>query len=177
MGQAISEFFRTYIPLKIEVTDIVEIIIISFMLYEVLKWVQSTRAWQLLKGIIVILVFIALAAIFKLNTILWIVDKAVNVLMFAIVIVFQPELRKALEQLGSKNLISGIFSFEGNRPSDSAFTEKTISELVKACFDMGEVKTGALIVIEQNELLTDYIRTGINLDAILKKRSKIMLTQ
>lgn len=56
MGQAISEFFRTYIPLKIEVTDIVEIIIISFMLYEVLKWVQSTRAWQLLKGIIVILV-------------------------------------------------------------------------------------------------------------------------
>ena len=90
MGQAISEFFRTYIPLKIEVTDIVEIIIISFMLYEVLKWVQSTRAWQLLKGIIVILVFIALAAIFKLNTILWIVDKAVNVLMFAIVIVFQP---------------------------------------------------------------------------------------
>ena len=75
MGQAISEFFRTYIPLKIEVTDIVEIIIISFMLYEVLKWVQSTRAWQLLKGIIVILVFIALAAIFKLNTILWIVCR------------------------------------------------------------------------------------------------------
>ena len=104
MGQAISEFFRTYIPLKIEVTDIVEIIIISFMLYEVLKWVQSTRAWQLLKGIIVILVFIALAAIFKLNTILWIVDKAVNVLMFAIVIVFQPELRKALEQLGYTKL-------------------------------------------------------------------------
>ena len=109
MGQAISEFFRTYIPLKIEVTDIVEIIIISFMLYEVLKWVQSTRAWQLLKGIIVILVFIALAAIFKLNTILWIVDKAVNVLMFAIVIVFQPELRKALEQLGRKRFFEGIF--------------------------------------------------------------------
>ena len=74
---------------------------------------------------------------------------------------------KSTGAAGSKNLISGIFSFEGNRPSDSAFTEKTISELVKACFDMGEVKTGALIVIEQNELLTDYIRTGINLDAIL----------
>ena len=122
MGQAISEFFRTYIPLKIEVTDIVEIIIISFMLYEVLKWVQSTRAWQLLKGIIVILVFIALAAIFKLNTILWIVDKAVNVLMFAIVIVFQPELRKALEQLGRKRFFEGIFRIIRRQMNDSAMT-------------------------------------------------------
>ena len=93
MGQAISEFFRTYIPLKIEVTDIVEIIIISFMLYEVLKWVQSTRAWQLLKGIIVILVFIALAAIFKLFSILFFVDMAVFVLLFAFFFVFQPDLR------------------------------------------------------------------------------------
>ena len=167
MGQAISEFFRTYIPLKIEVTDIVEIIIISFMLYEVLKWVQSTRAWQLLKGIIVILVFIALAAIFKLNTILWIVDKAVNVLMFAIVIVFQPELRKALEQLGSKNLISGIFSFEGNRPSDSAFTEKTISELVRASVELGKAKTGALMVIEREVSLKDIERTGIEIDGLV----------
>lgn len=168
MGQAISEFFRTYIPLKIEVTDIVEIIIISFMLYEVLKWVQSTRAWQLLKGIIVILVFIALAAIFKLNTILWIVDKAVNVLMFAIVIVFQPELRKALEQLGRKRFFEGIFL--DNSETNERFSDDTVNALVKAAYEMGKVKTGALIVIEQDTNLSEYEATGIELDALVSSQ-------
>lgn len=168
MGQAISEFFRTYIPLKIEVTDIVEIIIISFMLYEVLKWVQSTRAWQLLKGIIVILVFIALAAIFKLNTILWIVDKAVNVLMFAIVIVFQPELRKALEQLGRKRFFEGIFT--DNSETNERFSDDTVNALVKAAYEMGKVKTGALIVIEQDTNLSEYEATGIELDALVSSQ-------
>ena len=168
MGQAISEFFRTYIPLKIEVTDIVEIIIISFMLYEVLKWVQSTRAWQLLKGIIVILVFIALAAIFKLNTILWIVDKAVNVLMFAIVIVFQPELRKALEQLGRKRFFEGIIP--DNSETNERFSDDTVNALVKAANEMGKVKTGALIVIEQDTNLSEYEATGIELDALVSSQ-------
>lgn len=82
-----------------------EIIIISFMIYELLKWIQSTKAWQLLKGIVVILVFIAFAAIFELSTILWLVERALNGLLFAIIIVFQPELRKALEQLGRKKFL------------------------------------------------------------------------
>ena len=156
----------SFVP-KITKTNVLEIVILAFVIYEIMVWIKNTRAWTLLKGIVVILVFAVMAWILKLYTILWILEKTALIATTAIVIIFQPELRKALEQLGSKNLISGIFSFEGNRPSDSAFTEKTISELVKACFDMGEVKTGALIVIEQNELLTDYIRTGINLDAIL----------
>ena len=171
MAQRISQFFEQfvkgiYFP-ELRFTDILEILIITFLIYQIMVWIKNTRAWTLLKGIVVILVFAVMAWILKLYTILWILEKTALIATTAIVIIFQPELRKALEQLGSKNLISGIFSFEGNRPSDSAFTEKTISELVKACFDMGEVKTGALIVIEQNELLTDYIRTGINLDAIL----------
>lgn len=168
MGEAISEFFRTYIPLKIEVTDIVEIIIISFMIYELLKWVQSTRAWQLLKGIIVILVFIALAGIFKLNTILWIVDKAVNVLMFAIVIVFQPELRKALEQLGRKRFFAGLFP--DNSDANERFSDSTVDALVKAAYEMGKVKTGALIVIEQDTNLSEYEATGIELDAMVSSQ-------
>lgn len=168
MGEAISEFFRTYIPLKIEVTDIVEIIIISFMIYELLKWVQSTRAWQLLKGIIVILIFIALAGIFKLNTILWIVDKAVNVLMFAIVIVFQPELRKALEQLGRKRFFAGLFP--DNSDANERFSDSTVDALVKAAYEMGKVKTGALIVIEQDTNLSEYEATGIELDAMVSSQ-------
>ena len=76
-------------------------------------------------------------------------------------------MRKALEQLGSKNLISGIFSFEGNRPSDSAFTEKTISELVRASVELGKAKTGALMVIEREVSLKDIERTGIEIDGLV----------
>lgn len=168
MSEAISNFFRTYIPIRIEVTDIVEIIIISFMIYELLKWVKSTKAWQLIKGILVILVFIALAAIFKLNTILWIVDKAVNVLMFAIVIVFQPELRRALEQLGRKKFFSGLLP--DNSETNERFSDETVDALVRAAYDMGKVKTGALIVIEQDTNLSEYEATGIELDALVSSQ-------
>lgn len=168
MSEAISWFFRTYLPLKIEITDIVEIIIISFMIYELLKWIQSTKAWQLLKGIVVILIFIALAAIFQLDTILWIVEKAVNVLMFAIVIVFQPELRKALEQLGRKKFFAGLFP--DNTDTNERFSDKTIEELVKATYEMAKVKTGALIVIEQDTNLSEYEATGIALDSLISSQ-------
>lgn len=168
MNEAISEFFRTYVPLKIEVSDIVEIIIISFMIYELLKWIQSTRAWQLLKGMIVITVFIALAAIFKLNTILWIVEKAINMLMIAIVVVFQPELRKALEQLGRKKFFAGIFP--DNTETNERFSDETVDALVKAAYEMGKVKTGALIVIEQDTNLSEYEETGIALDAMVSSQ-------
>lgn len=168
MSEAISWFFRTYLPLKIEITDIVEIIIISFMIYELLKWIQSTKAWQLLKGIVVILIFIALAAIFQLDTILWIVEKAVNMLMFAIVIVFQPELRKALEQLGRKKFFAGLFP--DNTDTNERFSDKTIEELVKATYEMAKVKTGALIVIEQDTNLSEYEATGIALDSLISSQ-------
>ena len=73
--------------------DIVEIIIISFLIYNILIWIKRTRAWNLLKGIIVVVVFILMAAIFQMNTILWIAGKTINVAVIAIIIVFQPELR------------------------------------------------------------------------------------
>lgn len=168
MTEAISEFFRTYIPLRIELTDIVEIIIISIMIYELLKWIQSTRAWQLLKGIIVILVFVSIAAIFKLNTILWIFEKALNLFLIAIVIVFQPELRKALEQLGRKKFMSFLFSDFSD--DNERFSDKTIDELVRATYEMAKVKTGALIVIEQDTNLAEYESTGIPLDSLISSQ-------
>lgn len=163
MGATISEIFRNYIPLRIDVTDIVEIIIISFMLYEVLVWVKNTRAWQLMKGIITIFVFVALAAIFQLNTILWIVEKALNVFLIGVVVVFQPELRKALEQLGRKKFFAGLFP--DSNDANERFSDQTIQELVKATYEMAKVKTGALIVIEQETPLADYESTGIKLDS------------
>ena len=149
-------------------TDIAEIIIISFLLYHILVWIKNTKAWSLLKGILVIAVFILIAAYFEMNTILWIVQNMFGVAVTAIIVILQPELRKAVEELGRKNIISAIIPFElGKTFGEGRFSDKTINEIAKACVEMGKVKTGALIVVEQDQRLTEYERTGIDVDGIV----------
>ena len=177
--EKITEFFKNdvlefYWP-EVHPTDIVELIILSFLIYQLIIWIKNTRAWTLLKGIVVIGVFVILAFIFKLNTILWIASKTINVGIIAIVIIFQPELRKALEQLGRKNILTNIISFDDGKETDANFTDKTINELVRACFELGKTKTGALIVIEQNTPLAEFERTGIPIDAIVTSQLLINL--
>lgn len=152
---------------NVTVTDVVEIIIMAVLFYYMLIWIKNTRAWVLLKGIMVILLFVLLAAIFQMNTILWIVKNIFSVLMMALVVVFQPELRKALENLGRKNILASLISFDSSKGENGKFSDRTITELVKACYEMGKVKTGALIVVEDEILLTEYERTGIAIDGLL----------
>ena len=154
----------------IGVIDIIEIGLISFFVYQFMAWIKFTRAYTLLKGILVVLAFILIAYIFKMNTILWIFRNLANVLVIGVIVIFQPELRRALEQLGQKKIVSTIIPFDTGREVKERFNDKTINELVKACFDMGEVKTGALIVIEKEIRLDEYIRTGINVDGILSSQ-------
>ncbi len=149
------------------VTDILEIALISFFIYQFMVWIKFTRAYTLLKGILIVLLFILFAYILKMNTILWIIKNLSTILLTSVVVIFQPELRKMLEQLGQKKIVASIFPLDSGKEVQERFTDKTINELVKACFDMGEVKTGALIVIEQNIRLNEYERTGINVDAVL----------
>ena len=149
------------------VIDIIEIGLISFFVYQFMAWIKFTRAYTLLKGILVVLGFILIAYIFKMNTILWIFRNLANVLVIGVIVIFQPELRRALEQLGQKKIMASIFPFDSGKEVKERFTDKTVNELIKACFDMGEVKTGALIVIEQEIRLDEYVRTGINVDALL----------
>ena len=166
----LNDFIATYIARmpSIRWVDIVEILLIAFLMYHILVWVKNTRAWSLLKGLIVIAVFILIAAYFQMNTILWIVQNAFGVAVTAVVVILQPELRKALEELGQKNIISSIIPFETYRTSEEGrFSDKTINEITKACVEMGKVKTGALIVIEQNQSLSEYERTGIDVDGIV----------
>ena len=151
----------------ITVIDIVEIIIIAFLFYTILVWIKSTRAWMLFKGLMAILVFVMIAALFRMNTILWLAEKMINVGVIAIVIIFQPELRRALEQLGRKNFLRGIASFDLGKNEMETISAKSINELVRACFEMSKVKTGALIVIEDTVVLSEYERTGIAVDAVL----------
>ena len=166
-----NEFIETYlarIPRSIRWVDCVEILLITFLVYHILVWIKNTRAWSLLKGFMVIAGFILVAAFFEMNTILWIAQNAFGVAVTAVVVILQPELRKALEELGRKNIISSIVPFDTNRLSEEGrFSDKTINEIVKACMEMGKVKTGALIVVEQNQSLSEYERTGIEVDGIV----------
>ena len=149
-------------------SDVVEIVIISFLIYNILVWIKNTKAWSLLKGILVIAIFVLVAEYFEMNTILWIVNNMFGVAVTAVIVILQPELRKAVEELGRKNIISSIFPFEVNKGlGEGRFSDKTINEITKACVEMGKVKTGALIVIEQNQSLSEYERTGIDVDGIV----------
>ena len=172
--QQLNTLIETYLTKlhmpTIHTTDVVEIIILAFLLYYILAWVKNTKAWALLKGVIVITVFILLAAFFRMNTIVWIVTNVFGIAATAIVVVLQPELRKALEELGQKNFFSSIVSFDSGKPEGGLFSDRTINEIAKACVEMGKVKTGALIVIEQHQSLKEYERTGIDVDGIVSSQ-------
>jgi len=162
----LRSFGNLHMP-TIRVSDVFEMIIIAFLTYNILKWIKSTRAWSLLKGVAVIVLFILVAVVFQMNTILWIVKNVLSVAAISLVIVLQPELRKALEELGQNNILSGFFQETTKKADDGLFSDKTINEIVRACVEMGRVKTGALIVVEQKQSLVEYERTGIDVDAVL----------
>ena len=108
----VNEYLTTlHIPTRIVWTDLVEIVIIAFLVYQLLVWIRETKAWNLLKGVLVILFFLLCAALLNLTTILWIAEKVFSVVIIAVVIVLQPDLRRALEQLGKKNIVSSIMPF------------------------------------------------------------------
>ena len=152
-------------PSDINLSDVAEVIILAVLIYHILLWIKTTRAWALVKGFAVILVFLLAAVLFNMDTILWIAEKIFSIGILAIVIVFQPEFRKALEQLGQKNIIADILNMENTRELGEEFSDKTAEAIIKACVEMSKVKTGALIVIENSVPLGEYERTGINLDA------------
>lgn len=166
-GNLLQNYFsKLYIP-RITWTDVIEIIIIAVVLYNILLWIMNTKAWALLKGIIVVALFAVVAYLLNLKTILWIAGKTISVGIIALVIIFQPELRRALEQLGRKRFMLRFFNFGENSDKDERFSVKTADEIVDACYKMGAVKTGALIVIEQDIVLEEYIKTGIPVDGIV----------
>ena len=146
-------------------SDVAEMIILAFLIYHILLWIKTTRAWTLVKGFIVIFAFLLLAVIWEMDTILWIAGRVFDIGILAVVIVFQPELRKALEQLGQKNIITDLLNLDNQKEEKEQFSGKTADAIVKACVEMSRAKTGALIVIENNVPLGEFERTGIPLDA------------
>ncbi len=148
-------------------TDVVEIILIAFLLYSLLVWIKNTRAWVLFKGIMIIAAFILIAALLQMNTILWLAGRLINVGIIALAVIFQPELRRALDSLGRQRFLGVFWNLDQNA---KRFSERTATELVRATFEMAKVKTGALIVVEGEIVLGEYERTGITLDSIVSSQ-------
>ena len=171
---SLFEFLQSlpyFIP-RIELTGIVEIVIIAWMVYEFVYWINNTKAKVLLFGVGLIGVFVLFCTVFQLHTILFILGKLATVAMTALLVIFQPELRKALEELGSRsrNFIDLNKLMDSGKAQEAQFSEHTISELVKASFELGRAKTGALMVIEQEIRLDDIIRTGIDINGIVSRQ-------
>lgn len=163
--ERIKEFFLTYLrpvtSMKITVMDIIEMVIIAVLIYNIVKWIKNTRAWVLIKGILLLFLFYVIASILNFDVILWIFKNGIGVSITALIIVFQPEMRKALEQLGKRNIVTNLLSDK----EEDMFSDQTVEELVKASYELGRARTGALIVIENTVKLDEYEATGIALDA------------
>ena len=173
MRQELQQIFHKfigdpYIP-ELRITDVVEILIIAVIVYEIMLWIKNTKAWMLLKGLLMLGLFILVAYVFRMHAILYLARESISILAFAALVVFQPELRRALEKLGEKNFFSTFSLFDRGR-ENLRFSDRTKDALVAACFSMGSVKTGALIVVERVIHLTEYEMTGIELDCIISEQ-------
>lgn len=143
----------------IRITDVIDIFIVSFMFYKLFALIRGTRATQLIKGILFIFIGSKLSEFFKLYTISWILNNAVTVGFIAILIVFQPELRRILEHIGNNKLLKPV-NFEESRSNANV-----IEEIVKATYSLAGKKIGALMVLERKTGLRDIIETGISLNS------------
>ncbi len=146
----------------IKITDIIDIFIVTFVIYKALKFIRDTRAVHLLKGVIVLVVTMQISQLVKLHTVHYLLSNALQLGLIAIIIVFQPELRRALEQLG-RTTMGQWFSFEER--TEDIEKEKIIKEIKESCTNMSKSRIGALIVMEREIKIGDIVGTGITLNA------------
>lgn len=146
------------------VASVIEIVVLSVIIYFILRWIKNTRAWALLKAVAVIAIFWVIAYAMHMNTILWIATRIFPYVVIGVIIALQPEFRKGLEDIGNKNILSGIVR---PKTEEEAFSLHTVEEIASACTVMSKARTGALIVIQCKAVLGDFISTGIDIDAVV----------
>ncbi len=164
--ERIVEMLSSWISLlpHIQPLNFLEIIIIALVIYALLQWLWGTRGRRLLRGLLVIFIFMVFCVLLRLDTLLWIISKVATIAAVALLVIFQPELRRALERLGSRDIWDKAFAFVLDKEKNT-LDERTVNEIVKAVFEMSRAKTGALIVLEREESLKEIERTGIPLRA------------
>lgn len=118
-----KQFIHSYLSsLTFNYSDVLEIIILSFVVYYIMRWIRNTRAWTLMKGILVMVVFVFIATILHLDSILFLFSRGINAILVAVAVIFQPELRRALEQLGEKKFLSSLVPFDMERDAEERFS-------------------------------------------------------
>lgn len=146
----------------VQLIDIVDWFVVTMIIYLLLKLFKETRAWPILGGLIVVMIPLIIAPVYKLNTLIWILKGLVPVATTALVVIFQPELRRGLEQIGRGRMFG--------RASGSAESRgRAVNEVVKSVRTMASTRTGALIVFARETSLTEYVESGIPMDASVSK--------
>lgn len=147
---------------RFSLVHVLDVFIVAVILYMIFRWIRRTQAWVLLRGIAIILFVAILAEIFDLFTVRWIVENAISMGLVVVVILFQPELRKALEQIGRGQY---LMNFKVDSDEKVHTSAHTVDEIIKAANIMSKVPTGALIVLEQEVDLSEHESSGVSLDA------------
>lgn len=157
--EGIDDLSQILLP-TIQLTDILDIVAVAALIYLVLIWIRKTRGWMLFRGIAIVLGAWIVAMILNLNMVELVFNKLFNIGILAIIVIFQPELRRALERLGTSRVFNNLFGYK-----DNTVNKKTADALTEAMVYMASTKTGALIAVEQKVALGEYEQTGIPIDA------------
>lgn len=165
----INSFFSEFLDMifRININDVVDILIVTYIFYKVFMFIKDTRAEQVLKGIVLLFVITQISKIFKLHTLYWILIKTLDLGFIAALIIFQPELRAGLEYIGRTK-----FSFfsKNNISVSEEKLNKTIEEIVEALYSLSRQKIGALIILERNTRIGDIINTGTSIDGEVSRQ-------
>lgn len=161
---AVREVLNVILNFILTVTfwDILDIIIVAYLIYRIITVVRKTSSGGVVKGIVLLIAVMWLSSLLNLSVVNYLLGQTMKLGVLVLIILFQPELRRFLEQMGSKN-----FDFIFRRQVKIGNIEASISSTVAACMDMSKTRTGALIVFEREIELTDYVKTGTRLDSVL----------
>ena len=165
----INSFFSEFLDMifRININDVVDILIVTYIFYKVFMFIKDTRAEQVLKGIVLLFVITQISKIFKLHTLYWILIKTLDLGFIAALIIFQPELRAGLEYIGRTK-----FSFfsKNNISVSEEKLNKTIEEIIEALYSLSRQKIGALIILERHTKIGDIINTGTIIDGEVSRQ-------
>ena len=156
-----------WFSVKISITTILEVIVFIILIYYLIRFFQRTKAWNLLKGLALLVLVYGISALLGFSNLTYLFKILFSSILLAVIVIFQPEIRKALERLGTNNLIQKLFPGLKDRGEESDLTTESIEAIVHALGSMGRNRVGALIVIERKIMLDEYITTGITLDAAI----------
>ncbi|MEG0180587.1 MAG: diadenylate cyclase CdaA [Terrisporobacter sp.] len=165
----INSFLNGFIDIimRMSIYDVIDILIVAYIFYKIFMFIKDTRAEQVFKGVVVLLLATQLSSVFKLHTLYWILVNALNVGVIAVCIIFQPELRAGFEHLGRANF--NLLGKNGEN-AESKKLEKTIDEIVETLYSLSRQKIGALIIIERETKISDIIGTGTIIDGDVSRQ-------